>query len=208
MTVVVRPVDTAEELASAFDLAGAQVRVPIHHTDHNRFEEIAGAFPTDRELLIVAEADHETIGVALGFRPDADNVTLRLLGVLPAYRDQGVGRSLLESFEAGALRLGASRISLGAGEDIGFYVRNGYQTMLLVQWVYDEARFEQEAAAILDGPAAGMASRRSSFRDVPQLFIDLDEPNPAIRATVAESASGAHVGYCMTKVLNPVRSAG
>jgi hypothetical protein len=33
-----------------------------------------------------------------------------------------------------------------------------------------------------------------SFCGVPQLFIDLDEPSPVVRAQVQDLISGAHVG--------------
>jgi hypothetical protein len=34
------------------------------------------------------------------------------------------------------------------------------------------------------------------------LFVDLDEPNPLVRAQVQDLAAGAHVGYCMTKAIS------
>jgi hypothetical protein len=37
---------------------------------------------------------------------------------------------------------------------------------------------------------------------VPQLFVDLDEPSPAVRAEVQDLVSGASVGYCMTKAIS------
>jgi hypothetical protein len=47
-----------------------------------------------------------------------------------------------------------------------------------------------------------MACHRSSFGGVPQLFVDLDEPSPVVRAQVQDLVSGAHVGYCMTKAIS------
>ena len=73
--------------------------------------------------------------------------------------------------------------------------------MLLLQWVYDAARYEEEVDVLLAGPLNGMEHSRSTFSGVPQLFVILDEPSPAIRAQVADVVSGAHVGYCMTRVL-------
>ena len=54
-------------------------------------------------------------------------MTLRILAVA-ARRRQGIGRALLRAFEASARRLGATRISLGADAEAGFYIRHGYQT--------------------------------------------------------------------------------
>jgi hypothetical protein len=47
-----------------------------------------------------------------------------------------------------------------------------------------------------------MTWRRESFGGVPQLFVDLDEPSPVVRAQVQDLVSGAHVGYCMTKAIS------
>jgi hypothetical protein len=49
-----------------------------------------------------------------------------------------------------------------------------------------------------------MTRRRDSFAGVPQLFVDLDEPSPVVRAQVQDLVCGAHVGYCMTKAINLV----
>ena len=95
-------------------------------------------------------------------------------------------------------------MSLGADETAGFYVRQGYRTMLLLQWVYDAARFEDESAALLGGPLQGMESSRSSFGGVPQLFVNLDEPSPNVRAEVVDLVQGAQVGYCMTRPLQGI----
>lgn len=99
-------------------------------------------------------------------------------------------------------RLGVERVSLGAGEEVGFYVRHGYQTMLLLQCVYDGSRYERESKAVLDGPLKGMEHSRSQFNGVPQLFVTLDEPNPTVRAQVGDLVAGAHIGYCMTRRLD------
>jgi hypothetical protein len=119
---------------------------------------------------------------------------------------RGIGRALLRAFEANALRSGATRISLGADSEAGFYIRHGYQTMLLLQWAYDPSRCDAEVAALAAGPVQGMTWHRDSFGGVPQLFVELDKPSPVVRAQVQDLVSGAHVGYCMTKKLtNPDR---
>jgi hypothetical protein len=58
-----------------------------------------------------------------------------------------------------------------------------------------------EVEALTAGPVREMAWRRESFDGVPQLFVDLDEPSPVVRAQVQDLVSGAHVGYCMTKAI-------
>ena len=64
-----------------------------------------------------------------------------------------------------------------------------------------QARFEAEVAALTAGPVKEMTWHRDSFGGVPQLFVDLDEPSPLVRAQVQDLACGAHVGYCMTKAM-------
>jgi hypothetical protein len=151
----------------------------------------------------VAEEGGSVVGAAMGFVSCGSEVTLRILAVAAGQRRRGIGRALLRAFEASALRSGATRISLGADAEAGFYVRHGYQTMLLLQWAYDPSRFDAEVAALAAGPVKDMPWHRESFAGVPQLFVDLDEPSPAVRAQVQDLVSGAHVGYCMTKAITP-----
>lgn len=80
-------------------------------------------------------------------------------------------------------------------------IRHGYQTMLLLQWIYDPGRFDAEVEAPTAGPLRDMVWHRESFGGVPQLFVDLDEPSPVVRAQVQDLVCGAHVGYCMTKAI-------
>jgi DNA-binding transcriptional MerR regulator/predicted N-acetyltransferase YhbS len=203
MAVIIRPVDSPAELAAAFDAAGAYGSGPaFDHTDQRRFADLEAAYQGERELLLVAEESSSVVGAAMGFASPWPEVTLRMLAVAPGRRRQGIGRALLRAFEAGALRLGATRISLGADAEAGFYIRHGYQTMLLLQWAYDPSRFDAEVEALAAGPLKGMTRHRESFGGVPQLFVDLDEPSPVVRAQVQDLVSGAHVGYCMTKAIS------
>jgi DNA-binding transcriptional MerR regulator/predicted N-acetyltransferase YhbS len=201
MAVVIRPVGSQAELAAAFDVAGAQLDPAIDHTDQ-RFADLEAAYPGEHDLLLVAEDSGSVAGAAMGFVSSGSEVTLRILAVGEGRRRRGIGRALLRAFEASALRLGATRISLGADAEAGFYVRHGYQTMLLLQWVYNPSRFDAEAEALTAGPVKEMTCHGESFGGVPQLFVDLDEPSPVVRAQVQDLVSGAHVGYCMTKAMN------
>jgi DNA-binding transcriptional MerR regulator/predicted N-acetyltransferase YhbS len=205
VTVIIRPVDSAAELVTAFDVAGAQFDPAIDHTDQRRFTELEAAYPGERELLLVAEEGGSVAGAAMGFVSCGPEVTLRILAVAAGQRRRGIGRALLRAFEASARRLGATRISLGADAEAGFYIRHGYQTMLLLQWAHDPGRFDADVEALTAGPVREMTWHRESFGGVPQLFVDLDEPSPAVRARVEDLVSGAHVGYCMTKALAPAR---
>ncbi len=159
--------------------------------------ELAAAFD-----VAGAQFDPAIDHAAMGFVSSRPEVTLRILAVAAGRRRRGIGRALLRAFEASALRLGATRISLGADAEAGFYIRHGYQTMLLLQWAYDPARFDAEVAALAAGPVKDMTWHRDSSGGVPQLFVDLDEPSPVVRAQVQDLVCGAHVGYCMTKAIN------
>jgi DNA-binding transcriptional MerR regulator len=201
MAVIIRSVDSPAELVTAFDVTGAQFDPAIDHTDQRRFAELEAAYASECDLLLVAEEGGSVVGGAMGFSSEASEVTLRILAVAAERRRRGIGRALLRAFEASALRLGATRISLGADAEAGFYIRHGYQAMLLVQWAYDPDRFDAEVAALAAGPVKEMTWHRDSFGGVPQLFVELDEPSPVVRAQVQDVVSGAHVGYCMTKAL-------
>lgn len=70
-----------------------------------------------------------------------------------------------------------------------------------MKWAYDPGRFDAEAEALAAGSVREMTWHRDSFGGVPQLFVELDEPSPVVRAQVQDLVSGAHVGYCMTMSL-------
>lgn len=130
MRYVIRPVASLQELAQVFVLAGAQLPLPLTRHDR-RLAELARRFPADRPLMLLAEDQGRIVGGALAFRTDpasrAGGVTLRIIGLAPAYRGKGLGRRLLQEVEAAARRLGALEISLGAsGPERGFYLRMGY----------------------------------------------------------------------------------
>ncbi len=127
---MIRPVASLQELARVFDLVGAQFPQPLTRHDR-RLAELARRFPADRPLMLLAEDQGRIVGGALAFRTDpaspAGGVTLRIIGLAPAYRGTGLGRRLLQQVEAAARRLGASAIRLGAsGPERGFYLRLGY----------------------------------------------------------------------------------
>jgi DNA-binding transcriptional MerR regulator len=207
MAVIIRPVDSAAELVTAFDAAGAQFDPAIDHTDQRRFADLEAAYPSERELLLVAEESGSFAGAAMGFVSSGSEVILRILAVAAGERRRGIGRALLRAFESSALRLRATRVSLGADAEAGFYIRHGYQTKLLLQWAYDPSRFDAEVTALAAGPVKEMTWHRDSFDGVPQLFVDLDEPSPVVLAQVQDVVRGVHVGYCMTKAISaPARA--
>jgi GNAT superfamily N-acetyltransferase len=127
---VIRPVDSLEELAAAFDVIGAQFAPAITHEDR-RFQDLARRFLDDRPLMLLVEevepqsGTSRIVGGALAF--GGRGITLRAIGLEPRVRRQGLGHRLMEQIELEAIRRGAGAISLGATDDSkGFYARLGY----------------------------------------------------------------------------------
>jgi len=91
---------------------------------------------------------------------------------------------------------------LGADDDaVSFWCHLDYTPTLLFQWVYDPDLYESESGAILRGPLSGLRSWHSSFNDVPQLFVELDEPRLDLHQTVRAAVAGCHVGFMMSETL-------
>ncbi len=205
--VEIRPVEDRAELSQVFDLLGGAMAERIDTSDF-RFRDLDARFPADRPLMLVAVAQGRPIGGALAFRNDDGWATLRMIGVVEEYRHRGVGRRLVDHVETEARTLGVEALGLGTDDDlVGFYLHLGYTPNLLLQWVYDRARYEQESNAVLGGPLAGLPHWRSSFNHVPQLFVELDQPRLDVRQTVADMVRGCHVGFMMSKRLTAPRSA-
>lgn len=151
--------------------------------------------------MLAAEVDGAVVGGALAFRNDERDATLRITAVVESFRHRGAGRRLVERVETEASRLGVHTIELGADEAVGFWYHLGYTPHLLFQWVYEPGRYEAEATAVLDGALAGFRFWRSSFNDVPQLFVELDQPRLGLLHSVRDAVVGCHVGLMMSKKL-------
>ena len=194
----VRPVRDERELRAVFDVVGAQLPERIDSSDRG-FDDLLARFPADQHMMIAAAVDDELVGGALAFRNDNGAVTLRIIGVASEFRHRGIGRRLVGRVEAEARRLGCHTVALGTDEAVGFWFHLGYSPHLLFQWVYDEDLYEAESEAVLNGPLSGLHFWHSSFNDVPQLFVELDEPRLDLRRTLRETVVGCHVGFVMLK---------
>lgn len=199
--VEIRPVEDRDELRQVFDLLGAEVVQRIDASDF-RYGDLNSHFPADKALMVVAVAEGRAVGGALAFRNDNGWVTLRTIAVVVEFRHRGIGRRLVEWIEAEARLLGVEAIGLGTDEpDVGFYFHLGYTPNLLFQWAYDVELHEEESEAVMAGPLAGLRHWRSSFNDIPQLFVELDEPRLDLRNAVRDMVGGCHVGFMMSKKL-------
>jgi GNAT superfamily N-acetyltransferase len=199
----IRPVQDRQELVEAFALAGAQLPEPLGADDW-RAEDLYAHFPAEQSLMLVAIEKGERVGSALAFRNEDGTVGLRILGVAEPLRHRGIGRLLVERLEAEARLLGAPRVALGTEDAVGFWYHLGYRPFLILQWVYDAGLFEAESQVVLTGSLARLVHRRSSFKDVPQLFVELDEPRLDLRSDVQRTVTGCHVGFMMCKELGRI----
>ncbi|KAF1039260.1 MAG: putative N-acetyltransferase [Burkholderia lata] len=84
-------------------------------------------------LVLIAEADGETVGFVSAERPvdPALGVLLDCLHVHPSYRGGGTGKRMIEAVRAWARTLGVDTVYLkvlvGNERAIGFYEHNGWQ---------------------------------------------------------------------------------
>lgn len=202
----IRAIRNPRELANVFDLLGAQFPDPLDTSDR-RFDDLAARFPADQRLMLVACADEDPVGGALAFRHGDGTVTLRIMGVVEAFRQRGMARRLVERVHAEARLLGAHSVGVGTGEEVGFWYHLGYTPNLLFQWVYDPELYEPESEALLSGPLSGLRFRRSSFNDVAQLFVELEEPRLDLHQTARDAVAGCDVGFMMSKTLADERVA-
>ncbi len=198
--IEVRPVRDRAELANLFDLLGARSPDPLDSSD-KRFDDLSAHFPVDQRLMVSAWADADPVGGALAFRHDDGTVILRTIAVVESFRHRGIGRRLVERVQTEARLLGADTVALGTGEEVGFWYHLGYTPNLLFQWVYDPELYQRESEALLSGPLYGLRSWRSSYNDVAQLFVELDEPRLDLHRTVRDAVAGCHVGFMMSKAL-------
>ena len=118
---VVRPVASVEELARTRQLISRQF------PNRRSSSRDRADFDTNRGLSVVAERDGTIVGGVLATCTD-DAVKVEVIAVEPEFRRRGIGRQLMESLEANAIRVGARVIYLGGAkaENRAFYWRLGF----------------------------------------------------------------------------------
>lgn len=124
---VIRRIVSAEELARAVDVAGAQVTPQVTSGDR-RAVDLFRRLDEDGPLLVAAFSGVTVLGAALAFRPDDGLCALRLIGLVPWARGRGLGRFLLEIVELEAMAVGCISVTAGGvgPESKGFYERLGF----------------------------------------------------------------------------------
>jgi len=194
----VTEIQDIEELAEVFTVLGSYF-APQFDSSDRRFGDVQRRFPEDQRFMTVATIDGSRVGGCLAFRSGDDALTLRIIAVVPSQRRQGIGRQLVEHLENEASDVGVTSIALGTDDAVGFWFRLGYSPLLLLQWAFDAEVYERERDSLLSGPLKGLEYSESSFNDVPQLFVKLDEPRLDLRDVVRNALAGCHVGFCLTK---------
>ena len=120
-----------------------QVLQAIPEFDQRRsLAQLQERLPADA-LVLIAEADGQSVGFKLGYAAEDGSLYSWLGGVLPAHRKSGLAQRLLEAQEAWASAHGFAAITVKSMNRypamLRLLIRNGYQ-IRLVEHFGDTAR--------------------------------------------------------------------
>ena len=92
--------------------------------------------------LVACDVTGKPVGFIAGTRVESRKVRIMLFGVLPEYRNQGIGKQLLDAFRMRAMLEGFVSIMLEVRtsniEARRFYLRNGFrETDILIRYYRD-----------------------------------------------------------------------
>jgi|SRR5215467_8846121 len=194
--VKIRPAATPAEVRTAYLLA--QAEFPEETTRSSRSADLyAERHSTESDIQIVAVAEGQIVGCALA-STQGRWATVGEVVVTPGWRGQGIGRRLLAELESSGRLRGLKSLVLGSvDESVNFYVRAGYETVLMIQTFQDGDLLEK----VLAGPLAGTAPEKRHHPEWGwQAFLKL--PSPDVELQHACAALGAHAGWVMSKTLD------
>lgn len=133
MSVIIREI-TESDYESVIVIWNKVLDIPV--TLESLFETYSAMSEDDRYCTLVAEVDGIVAGLitavhTLAIGHPGGYVKMNGLGVLPEYRNRGIGKMLLEEVERFAIEKGAPYIGLASGirraDAHGFYEHLGYR---------------------------------------------------------------------------------
>src|SRR5439155_17334159 len=102
--VQVRPIRSLEELQAAIAFAQRTFGLSDRHRG-GFFDYYASRFVQQSDLMVIAEAEGEVVGIALG-SIQGDHILLGEVAIAAAYQRRGIGSRMLALVEQHARRLG------------------------------------------------------------------------------------------------------
>jgi len=195
--VQVHPIRSLEELRAAIAFAQRTFGLADRHRG-GFFDYYASRFAQQSDLMVMAEAEGEMVGIALG-SIQGDHILLGEVAVAAAYQRQGIGSRMLALVEQQARRLGYQRLLLGTADAQDFYLKNGYAPLL---WLHVEdsgvSQLEQMLQTELrDYPLIWKPAiwKRGDQQGV-QLALQTPTPDEALRRWI-EQAVPTCQGECL-----------
>lgn len=155
-------------------------------------------FRASPELLSVALHEGRIVG-SVG----CDGVNgIGTVAVLDGYRDQGLGRRLLEHAEDVLRERGADTVGLGSLDSaVDFYLSCGYQAQLLVQFAPEVDHPELIITELITGVLAGRDVVQRDWQGHPQLWLQERSVDWDLKRRIEDVAPGVVAQYTMSKQL-------
>ncbi|MBK1859061.1 GNAT family N-acetyltransferase [Cerasicoccus arenae] len=134
--MIVRPPVTDPEFAAYYALRYAVLRRPWGEPNGSELDEFE-----DTAFHLTAIEDDTVVGVGRLHPISPTEGQIRYMAVHEDFSGRGVGTQILNGLEAGGRERGFTSIMLNAREHaVGFYARNGYETMGEGPLLWDEIR--------------------------------------------------------------------
>jgi GNAT superfamily N-acetyltransferase len=198
--VRVRSIRSLEELRTAIAFAQRAFGLSDRHRG-GFFDYYTSRFAQQSDLMVMAEAESEMLGIALG-SIQGDHILLGEVAVAAAYQRRGIGSRMLVLVEQHARRLGYQRQLLGTADAQDFYLKNGYVPLL---WLHVEdsgvSQLEQALQAELRNypliwkPAIWRQGDRQGF----QLALQTPVPDEALRRRIEQAVPTCQGEYLFAK---------
>jgi GNAT superfamily N-acetyltransferase len=205
--VQVRPIRSLEELRAAIAFAQRMFGLPDRHRG-GFFDYYASRIAQQSDLMVMAEAEGEMVGIALG-SIQGDHILLGKVAVAAAYQRRGIGSRMLALVEQYARRLGYQRLLLGTADAQDFYLKNGYAPLL---WLHVKdsgvSQLEQMLQTELrDYPLIWKPAiwKRGDQQGV-QLALQTPTPDEALRRWIEQVVPACQGEYLFARGYEPEAS--